>query len=160
MTVKTMCIAALLCLVPVLGACGHKAKPEPYGYNVELQVTPTAAAMMKDRDLHFVAGAFYFGYATPQNRGKADPLNRIDMGYEGYAYGRNTRRLHMPGASVNATRLPLTAQDVPNVMLTVYLASDHNLQTDLIYCHNAVVSVREAQARPPVIGCDLKKGSE
>jgi hypothetical protein len=132
------------------------AKPALYAYDLTLQLTPAAEAKLKTSDRHFTVDAYYYGKAKPENRAKADELNRLDLGYDKQAFSGQSRRLHMSGEGIDTKLFTQIVDGEPYVMATIRTATKAGFPDELLSCHTYVGTISDARRLPPVITCDAQ----
>lgn len=148
---------AVLPLMLVLSQCEQKPSgPSPYAFDVTLDITPEASAVMKANKSHFVAAAFYFGRAKPETRAKANPQGRIKLGYEQIGLADGATSLHLPVADFDTSLLG-DINGEPQVMLHVYSAGAVGARDDLVRCKSYTAYLSTAKAQPPTLKCDLNR---
>jgi hypothetical protein len=131
-------------------------KPGPYAYDLTLQLTPAAEAKLKASDRHFTVDAYYYGKAKPENRAKADELNRLDLGYDKQAFSGQSRHLQMTGEGIDPKLLVQVLDGEPYVMATIRTATKAGFPDELLSCHTYVGTIRDARRLPPVVICDTQ----
>jgi len=154
-------ILKAVCLVPpalMLWQCdAFKPKtPSPYASTVQLRFTPMAAAAMARAGDGFVVLAYYYGDPTPQARAKADKVGRLMLGEDRAGWSGNTRRVPLAG-KVDTSLLPQIRGET-QMLVNVYSVTKEGAADDLIVCTSWIGTVKMAQARSPVVGCELETG--
>ena len=156
-------LAIAACLIPLamgLWQCDilKPKAPSPYASAVVVKFTSMAMASMVHEKDAFVVGAYYYGDPTPAALAKADKMGRLVLGQERVAWSNNTRRVKLPGA-IDTSLLPQIRGE-PQMMINVYSVTPEGASDELIACKSWIGSVKEAQAKPPVIGCELENGDK
>ena len=155
----------VLCLAPLaIGLCqcdGLKSKPKapsPYAASVRLAYTPMArAAMIANKDT-LVVNAYYYGDPTPQSVGKADELHRISLSDERYGWTVDAHEIKIDG-NIDTSLLP-EIQGAPQLLVHAYSIKPDATQDELLRCKTWIGTVKEAQARAPLIACELEDGDK
>jgi hypothetical protein len=150
---------ALVPLVVMLGNCDQKPAgtgPSAYAFDVKLEITPEAAALMQARQSHFVAAAFYFGRPKPETRAQANPQGRIKLGYEQIGLAQGATSAHLPAADIDTSLLGAINGE-PQVMLNIFSAGEVGARDDLVRCKTYFGIISSAQAQTPVLACDVQK---
>ncbi len=159
---KWLKLAALASLPLLLCQCQAekpKAKgPTPYAVAVRIAYTPMAlAAMIRNKDT-LAIDAYYYGDPTPQALAKADTLHRLALGDERYGWPPSTHRVQFNG-NVDTSLLPQIRGEPQLLIDAQPLASDGS-SVDLVSCRTWIGTVKIAQAKPPLIACELDTGDK
>lgn len=158
-------ILKLACLAPLaVGLCqcdGVKPKakaPSPYATSVRIAYTPMAhAAMVREKDT-LVLNAYYYGEPTPQGLAKADAVQRLGLSDERYGWTIDAHLVHVDG-NVDTSLLPYIRGE-PQLLVHAYSVKPDATQDELIHCKTWIGTVKESQARPPLIACELENGDK
>jgi hypothetical protein len=158
-------ILTAVCLAPLaagLWQCNQAkpkpAGPSPYAATVVLKFTPMAqAALVKNKDT-LVVNAYYYGDPTPQAAARADRLGRLELADEYDGWANNARRVPVAG-HIDTALLPQIRGE-PQLLVDVYSVTTIGAQDDLLHCKTWIGTVKMAQARSPVIGCELENGDK
>ncbi len=152
------------CLVPLatcLWQCdmGGKPKPpSPYAATVRLVYTPMArAAMLRSKDTLVVNG-YYYGNPTPQALKDADDLHRLALLDERDAWPGDVTQVTLTG-NIDTSRLS-GIRGEPQLLVAAYSVTNINAQDELIHCKTWIGTVKNAQARSPLIACELETGDK
>lgn len=150
---------AILPLALMLSQCDQKPAatgPSPYAFDVKLEITPEAAALMKARQSHFVVAAFYFGRPKPETRAQANPQGRIKLGYEQIGLAQGATSAHLSATTVD-TSLLSAINGEPQVIVNIFSAGEVGARDDLVRCKTYFGIISTARAQTPVLACDLNK---
>ncbi len=131
-------------------------KPSPYAFDVVLKMSPKAEAELKQPDAGLSVDSWYYGDAAPAHHDEADSLNRIFLGKEDWNYPAGTRRLHLHGEPIDASRLAETRDGQPQVLLNVWIRVG-NIEGDPdnpLSCEYTGL-IRAAQQQTPVLHCEF-----
>ncbi len=154
---KAACLAPLALLLCQCDALKPKA-PSPYAADVTLKFTPMAAAALAQAKDNIVVLAYFYGDPKPEAKAKADNLGRLVLGSERSGWSNNTRLVHLSG-KIDASLLP-SIRGEPQLLVSVYSVMPDGSSDDLIACKTWIGTVKGAQARSPVIGCELETGDK
>ncbi len=162
MSSKILKAAGLTALAIGLCQCdGLKPKPKapsPYAMTVRLVYTPMArAAMIRNADT-IVVNAYYYGNPTPQALAKADGLHRLALSDEHYGWTVGANRVAVAG-NVDTSLLP-EIRGEPQLLLLAYSLTSGAAQDELVHCKSWIGTVKEAQAHPPLVACELETGDK
>ena len=158
-------IFKLACLAPLpllLSQCQvEKPKPKaptPYAASARLAYTPMAlAAMIRTKDT-IAVDAYYYGDPTPQALPKADRLGRLALSDERYGWTNDVRRVQFEG-NVDTSLLPQIRGE-PQLFVDAESLGADGGSDDLIHCKTWIGTVKMAQAKPPLIACELDTGDK
>ena len=155
---KILKILAILPLALVLGNCEQKTAggPSPYAFDVKLEITPEADALMKAKSSHFVAAAFYFGRPKPETRAQANANGRIKLGYEQIGLAPGATSFHLAADTIDTSLLG-DINGEPQVMLNIFSASEVGARDDLVRCKTYFGIISTARAQSPVLACDINR---
>jgi hypothetical protein len=155
---KILKILAILPLALVLGNCEQRpaAGPSPYAFDVRLEITPEAAALMKAKGSHFVAAAFYFGRPKPETRAQANANGRIKLGYEQIGLVPGATSFHLAADTIDTSLLGAINGE-PQVMLNVFSAGEVGARDDLVRCKTYFGIISTARTQSPVLACDINR---
>jgi hypothetical protein len=151
------------CLVPLalgLWQCDalRPKAASPYASTIRTAFTPMALADMARNKDNFAVIAYYYGDPTPQHREKLDEVGRLILGEERHGWTTNARRVPLDG-DVDTSLLPQIRGQV-QMLVTAYSVTPIGASDDLIHCKSWIGTVKMAQARPPLIACELENNDK
>jgi len=155
----------LACLAPLplfLWQC-HAEKPKPraptpYVTTVRIAYTPMALAAMIHNKNTLAVDAHYYGDPTPQALPKADKLGRLALSDERYGWSSDARRVQFDG-NIDTSLLP-EIRGEPQLMIGAESLGPDGVSDDLMSCKTWIGTVKMAQAKPPLIACELDTGDK
>lgn len=148
---------AVLPLLLLLSQCEQKPTgPSPYAFDLKLDITPEAAAVMKAKNSHLVAAATYFGRPKEEARAEANAQGRIRLGYEQIGLAPGATQIHLTAADFDASKLGSINGD-PQVMVIIFSANEVGARDDLARCKTYFGIIKTAQAQTPVVACDVNR---
>ena len=156
---KLACLASLPLLLCQCQAEKPKPKgPTPYAATIRIAYTPMALAAMIRNQNTLAVDAYYYGYPTPQALPKADKLGRLALSDERLGWSSDTRRVRFDG-NVDTSLLP-EIRGEPQLMVGAESLGPDGVSDDLLSCKTWIGTVKTAQARPPLIACELDTGDK
>lgn len=148
---------AVLPLILLLSQCEQKPTgPSPYAFDLKLDITPEATALMKAKDSHLVAAATYFGRPKAEARTEANAQGRIRLGYEQIGLAPGATQIHLTAADFDASKLGSINGD-PQVMVIIFSANEVGARDDLARCKTYFGIIKTAQAQTPAVPCDVNR---
>jgi len=160
---------AILLLAPALFACAPDSGPEiaavaetetiktPYGFDVQLTLTPRAAEKLAQTDEAVNVAAMYYGLPVSDTAPGIDEHGEeVGLGRDDVEVAPQSALVVAPGAGFDPTYLA-SVKGEPEVLVNVYSARkthEHNLLSCGIY--QGPISM--AQKKPVDIQCDLIDG--
>jgi hypothetical protein len=156
-------LAALAPLSLLLWQCHAAEKPKatapsPYAVSVRLAYTPMAlAALIREKDTVGV-DAYYYGDPKPEAQSKADKLGRLALADELHGWSPDTRRVPF-GGNIDTSLLP-DLRDEPQLLVSADSIGSDGGSDQLIACKTWIGTVKNAQAKPPLIACELDTGDK
>lgn len=158
-------ILKVACLAPLaIGLCQcdgvtPKAKaPSPYATSVRIAYTPMAHAAMVQAKDSIVVNAYYYGDPTPRAASRADELHRLALSDERYGWTKDAHLVQIDGRV--DTSLLSEIRGEPQLMVHAYSVRSDAVQDELLHCKTWIGTVKESQARPPLIACELENGDK
>ena len=156
-------LIAAACLIPLpllLCQCNvlKPKAPSPYASNVRLAFTPMSLASMARQKDTIVVVVYYFGDPVPQHRETLDGVGRLILGEERHGWTTDARRAPLDGA-VDRSLLPQIRGPV-QMLVTAYSIQPDAASDDLIHCRTWIGTVKMAQAKPPLIACELENNDK
>jgi len=161
--------SAILLLVPALFACAPASAPEvvaapaaepaktPYGFDVQLTLTPRAAERLAQTDEAVIVSAMYYGLpASDTVPGLDDHGMEVGLGGDDIEVAPQNALVIVPGAGFDPTYLP-GVKGEPEVLVNVYSARKTH-ENNLISCGIYQGPIAMAQKKPVDIQCDLIDG--
>ncbi len=158
--------AVLICCSLSLVACskykadggkdGQSFAPDPASaFEVSAEVTPRAMARLKSLNDGLVIDTSYYGYPTEAARGKVNSLHQIDLGQEKIVVDLTTLKAHMLGRLNAAGKADVTNGEVM-LLVNGYSVTKVGAKDDQVSCNYYRARIDQAQARPPVLQCDIE----
>ena len=130
--------------------------PSPYAVTVRIAFTPMARAAMDRTKDDIDVNGYYYGDPTPQALAKADALHRLVLLDESASWPGNITHVTLTG-NIDTSQLS-NIRGEPQLLVTAYSVTDIKAQDELIHCKTWIGTVKNAQARPPLIACELETG--
>ena len=161
---KAAVALALCCLL--LAACGkYKADggkdgqsfaPDPArAFDVRAELTPRAAAKLRALGDNLVIDTSYYGYPTDAAMPKANRLHQIDLGLEKIVVMPPANKAHMLGRMNTKGVADVTNGEVM-LLVNGYSVTPVGAKDDQISCNYYRDRIDQAQAKPPVLQCDIE----
>ena len=160
---------AILFLAPALSACAPDSGPEaaavpeaettrtPYGFDVQLTLTPRAAEKLASTDEAVIVSAMYFGMPVSDTAPGLDEHGmEIGLGGDDVEVAPQSALVVVPGAGFDATNIA-SVKGEPEVLVNVYSARKTH-ENNLISCGIYQGPISMAQKKPVDIQCDLIEG--
>jgi len=144
----------LLCQCDVL----KPKAPSPYASNVRLAFTPMSLASMAREKDTIVVVVYYYGDPVPQHREKLDDVGRLILGEERHGWTTDARRIPLDG-TFDRSLLPQIRGQV-QMIVTAYSILPDAASDDLIHCRTWIGTVKMAQARAPLVACELENNDK
>lgn len=141
--------ARWFCAVVVLFGAAP-AEVSGYGFDVDVSVSPKAAALLNARREAIVVFALYEGFPIPAKRKLADDQGMIGLGNEEVQLPPNGGRVHVIGHSYRRER----ESWVKEPMVLINVVSARLSSTDnLLACDTFEDGVAKAREKPIAIFC-------
>jgi len=161
---------AILFLVPALFACAPDSGPEiataapeaeaartPYGFDVQLTLTPRAAERLAGTDEAVIVSAMYYGLPVSDTAPGLDEHGvEIGLGGDDVEVAPQSALVVVPGMGFDAANIA-SVKGEPEVLVNVYSARKTH-ENNLISCGIYQGPVAMAQKKPVDIQCDLIDG--
>jgi hypothetical protein len=161
----TATLFAFSCL-PLIGCDGHKADggaagrdfaPDPASaFDASFEITSTALARLNADGSTLVLDVSYYGYPTEAARPKANQLRQIDLGQEKIAANLAKPKVHFLGKLDKAGLGDVTHGEAM-VLLNGYSVTKVGAKDDQVSCGYYRARIDQAQAKMPVLQCDIQK---
>jgi hypothetical protein len=158
--------AALVCCSLSLVACsqykadggkdGQSFAPDPArAFEVSAELTPRAAAKLKALGDNLVIDTSYYGYPTEAAMSKANSLHQIDLGQEKIVVLPPANTAHMLGR-MNTKGVADVARGEVMLLVNGYSVTKVGAKDDQVSCNYYRARIDQAQAKPPVLQCDIE----
>jgi len=130
------------------------ALPGPYGFAVEISLSPKAAAKLVALHETITLAASYTGNPAPGAVKHADEMGEIDLGRETVEIPVAAGRTTFTGRAVKLWRLVWLADPTPEVNVNVY-SSRHSGPDNLLDCAFFQDKITVARRAPVKLNCKL-----
>lgn len=150
-------LAVLACApadTPASETAADKAEPvrTPYGFDVELTLTPRTIEKLAAMSEQVTVSAMYWG--EPKPGVQADEIGQVNLGSDDINVPPANRGVLVPGSAIDPKVLERDVEGPPQVLVNVYTARLAH-QDNLINCGIYEGPVSMAQSKPVAIECDL-----
>lgn len=160
---KRIALAALPFLLaacapePVGEQAGAATGPNPYGFEINLTLTPRAAERLASTDERVIVAAMYFGAAISADApGVDEHVMEVGLGSDEIEVGPVNARVQAPGTGFDPANIK-SIKGEPEVLVNVYSARKTH-ENNLISCGLYQGPVTMARKQPVDIACDLIEG--
>ncbi|MGZ5852602.1 MAG: hypothetical protein ACXWJ0_00525 [Xanthobacteraceae bacterium] len=123
-----------------------------FGFDVDVALSPKAAALLKAKKEGIVVAAYYTGEPVPAALKHADEEGMIDLATENVTIPGAPGRATVTGNKVNPAQVGWVKS--VHILVNVFTAR-HSGDLNLIDCGIFDGSVAEARAKPVAIACKL-----
>lgn len=161
---------AILFLASALFACAPDSGPEtaaavpeaetaktPYGFDVQLTLTPRAAEKLSETDEAVNVAAMFYGLPASDTAPGIDEHGmEIGLGRDDIEVAPQSALVVVPGAGFDPTYMP-GVKGEPEVLINVYSARKTH-ENNLLSCGIYQGPIAMAQKKPIDIQCDLIDG--
>jgi|GEM_PF-1273297 len=161
---KIAAVLALACLSLIQcskykadgGKDGQSFAPDPArAFEVSAELTSRAAERLKALGDNLVIDTSYYGYPTDAAREKANRLHQIDLGQEKIVVAPPGFGAHMLGRMNTKGVADITNGEVM-LLVNGYSVTPVGAKDDQVACNYYRARIDQAQAKPPVLQCDIE----
>ncbi len=153
MTVKTVLkISAALSLAVCLSQCSQPKGPDTF--EVALNVTPAAADKLNALSKKIEVSGYYFGLPTEASAPKANEAGEINLGEDLVDVAGKPQTVHMSGTGIDIVAQK-SIKGETLVVVSAYLDPTAGMD-NILTCTSFKGTLKDAQAKPVAITCDLK----
>ena len=147
---------ALSCALLAIGFAARPvlAATQEIGFEVDVSLSPRAAATLAERHEAITVWASWYGVATEAAAKHADEMGQIDFGTETVQLPGTGGSAHLSGQHVTINHLDWVQDRTVTVLVNVYSARLSS-QDNLLDCGLFEDSVAVARAKPVEIACKL-----
>ena len=138
---------------------GTNVENPAVAFDVEIEMTPAAAARFKATGDTLVVDVAYYGYPTEAARDKVNSLHQIDLGQEKVGALATSTQVHVPGGGLNQKALSDVMGGQAMVLIDGYSITPESNEDSQVRCNYYRDRLEMARSQSPVLKCDIPSNS-